>query len=543
MHIVCIGGESTACHSAEEIGAKAANLARMAALGLAVPPAFVLPVGLCADIVAGRTLSEHRLRDGLKEGIAFLERTTGRRFGDHARPLLVSVRSGAARSMPGMLDTVLNVGCTTRAVRGLIRSTGRPRLAWDCRRRFLESYGETVLGLDPALFAARIAGLTAEEGVANDRALDSEALERLAGEEQALIESGDDRWLEDAEEQLEHAARAVYRSWMSERAQTYRRLQKLEHLAGTAVTVQAMVFGNSGPSSGAGVAFSRDPSTGSAQPVIDLVLDAQGEDVVSGRRTADSGEMIARALPTLAADLGHVLTRLEREFGDVQDIEFTVEDGKLWILQARPAKRTPRAALRIAIDLVHEQLITPKQALERIADIDLASLVEVSLVSADDPAVAGIGASGGIAVGRAAFDSDGARQLAAAGDPVLLMRPDTSTADVAGFAVACGIVTSVGARTAHAALVARQMGKPCVVGCGGMKIDAAGERAELGKAAISAGDWVTIDGDSGKIFLGRREVLTKRPEAELAEIAKWRSELRGSAGRRRRSRERKSAAA
>ncbi|MTV17500.1 MULTISPECIES: PEP/pyruvate-binding domain-containing protein [Bradyrhizobium] len=541
MQIVCIGGESTVCHPAKEIGAKAANLARMATLGLAVPPAFVLPVGLCADIIGGRTLAERHLREGLKEGIAFLERATGRRFGHHGRPLLVSVRSGAARSMPGMLETVLNVGCTTRAVRGLVRSTGRPRLAWDCRRRFLERYAETVLGLDPAPFGARIAALTAEEGVASDRALDSEAIERLAGDEQALIEHGDDRWLEDADEQLEHAARAVYRSWMSERAQTYRRLQKLEHLPGTAVTVQAMVFGNGGLASGAGVAFSRDPSTGSAAPVVDLVLDAQGEDVVSGRRTADSAEMIAGALPALAADLGNVLTRLEREFGDVQDVEFTVEDGKLWILQTRPAKRTPRAALRIAIDLVHERLITPKQALERIADIDLASLVEISLVSADDPAVVGIGASGGIAVGRAVFDSDAARRLASSGDPVVLMRPDTSTADVAGFAVACGIVTSVGARTAHAALVARQMGRPCVVGCGGMTIDAAGEHAELGKSAISAGDWVTIDGDSGGIYLGRRETRTIRPEAELAEVARWRSELRESAGRRRRTR--KSAAA
>ncbi|MHC2254954.1 pyruvate,orthophosphate dikinase [Bradyrhizobium embrapense] len=541
MHIVCIGGGSTALHPAEEIGAKAANLARMAALGLAVPPAFVLPVGLCADIIGGRTAAERHLLDGLKEGIGFLERSTGRRFGDHRRPLLVSVRSGAARSMPGMLDTVLNVGCTTRAVRGLIRSTGRSRLAWDCRRRFLESYGEAVHGLDPAPFAARIAALTAEEGVANDRELDSEAIERLAGEELALIEGGDDCWLEDADEQLERAARAVYRSWMSERAQTYRRLQKLEHLAGTAVTVQAMVFGNGGLSSGAGVAFSRDPSTGSTQPVIDLVLDAQGEDVVSSRRTPDSGEMIARALPMLIADLGNVLTRLEHEFGDVQDVEFTVEDGKLWILQTRPAKRTPRAALRIAIDLVHDRLITPKQALDRLSDLDLASLEEVSLVSADDPIVAGIGASGGIAVGRAVFDSDAAQRLAAAGDPVILMRPDTSTADVAGFAVACGIVTRVGARTAHAALVARQMGKPCVVGCGGMTIDAASERAALGKAVISAGDWVTIDGDSGGIFLGRRETRTVRPETELAEVAKWRSEVRGAAVRRRRTR--KSAAA
>jgi pyruvate,orthophosphate dikinase len=529
MHIVRIGGEKTALHSATEIGAKAANLARMAALGLPVPPAFVLPVRLCADLIDNHAHAGRRLRDGLKEGIAFLESATGKRFGDHSRPLLVSVRSGAARSMPGMLETVLNVGCTTRAVRGLIRSTGRPRLAWDCRRRFLESFAETVLGLDLAPFAARISNLTADEGVATDRELDSEAVERLAADEQALIEEQDDGWLEGAEEQLERAARAVYQSWMSERAQTYRKLQGLEDLAGTAVTVQAMVFGNSGLSSGAGVAFSRDPSTGFARPMIDLVLDAQGEDVVSGRRTPDGEATVARALPSLAAELGDILQRLEREFRDVQDVEVTVENGKLWILQTRSAKRTPRAAVRIAIDLVHEELITQKEALERIAGVDLASLVEVSLCTADDPVITGIGASGGIAVGRAAFDSESAQHLAAAGDPVVLMRPDTSTADVAGFVVAAGIVTTVGARTAHAALVARQMGKPCVVGCLDMVVDAAAKRAQLGKSAISEGDWITIEGEGGKVYLGRRETIVTRPEAELAEIASWRSPDGGGA--------------
>ena len=524
MHIVRIGGEATEPHSADTIGAKAANLARMASLGLPVPPAFVLPVKLCAAIIDKDPHAERDLREGLKQGIAFLEGATGKRFGDNRQPLLVSVRSGAARSMPGMLDTVLNVGCTSIAVQGLIRSSGRPRLAWDCRRRFLESFGETVLGLEPAMFAARLAELTASEGVTSDRELDSEALERLAAEERSLIEErDDDGWLEDAMTQLESAARGVYRSWMSERAQSYRHLQNLDRLQGTAVTVQAMVFGNGGLSSGAGVAFSRDPSTGLPQPMIDLVLDAQGEDVVSGRRTPDTEETIARALPSIAAELSAILKRLETEFGDVQDVEFTIEDGKLWILQTRAAKRTPRAALRIAIDLVHQGLITPQQALERIAGIDLAALVQVALVSAGKPDMAGIGASGGIAVGRAAFSSESAERLAAAGEPVILMRPDTSTADVAGFAVAAGIVTSVGARTAHAALVARQMGKPCIVGCSRMAVDVAADRARLADTAISGSDWITIDGDSGNIYLGRRETVATRPEAELAEIANWRA--------------------
>lgn len=533
MHIVRIGGVSTEQHSAEVVGAKAANLARMAALGLPVPPAFVLPVKLCAAILDGDGHAERHLRDGLKDGIEFLENATGKRFGDRRHPLLVSVRSGAARSMPGMLDTVLNVGCTSTAVQGLIRVAGRPRLAWDCRRRFLESYGEAVLSLDPEPFAACLAELTASEGVASDRELDSEALERLAADEQALIEDGDDSWLEDAMVQLDSPARAVYRSWMSERAQAYRRIEKLDHLRGTAVMVQAMVFGNGGLASGAGVAFLRDPSTGKAQPMIDLVLDAQGEDVVSGRRTPDTEETFVRTLPAAAAELGDTLRRLEREFGDVQDVEFTIEDGKLWILQTRSAKRTPRAALRIAIDLVHEGLITRPEGLQRIEAIDPAALVQISLASADDPVTAGIGASGGIAVGRAAFCSESAQRLAAAGDPVILMRPDTSTADVAGFAVAAGIVTSVGARTAHAALVARQMGKPCVVGCGGMAIDVAAARAKLADTAISENDWITIDGDSGKLYLGQRDVIVAQPDTELDEVRRWREEADRERPRRR----------
>ncbi len=523
MAIVRIGGVSTELHSAEAIGAKAANLARMAALGLPVPPAFVLPVRLCAAIIAKDGHAERHLRDGLQQGIEFLENASGKRFGDHRRPLLVSVRSGAARSMPGMLDTVLDVGCTSKAVQGLIRSTGRPRLAWDCRRRFLESYAETVLGQDPAPLAACLAETITREDAASERELDSEALERLAADEQALIEDQDDGWLEDAANQLERAARAVYRSWTSERAQAYRQLQGLGDLRGTAVTVQAMVFGNGGLSSGAGVAFSRDPSTGLPRPMIDLVLDAQGEDVVSGRRTPDTEETMLRSLPKVAAELGDILKRLEGEFGDVQDVEFTIEDGKLWILQTRSAKRTPRAALKIAIDLVHEGLITKQEALARIAGIDLATLAGVSLVSAGEPAIAGIGASGGIAVGRAAFSSESAQRLSGAGDPVILLRPDTSTADVEGFAVAAGIVTSVGARTSHAALVARQMGKPCIVGCRQMTIDVAADRAQLAGTAVLGSDWITIDGDSGNIYPGRRETVVTRPEAELAEIAAWRS--------------------
>ena len=519
MQIVRIGDGPTQQVSAETVGVKAANLARMAALGLPVPPAFVLPVELCAAIVAGDADAERHLADGLREGIAFLESVSGKQFGERRRPLLVSVRSGAAQSMPGMLDTVLDVGCTAAAVRGLVRMTGNPRFAWDCRQRLLEGYATIVTGTDPAPLATHVREVMVEEGVASDRELDGEALERLAADYGALL--GADAPPDDPMAQLTRAARAVYRSWMSERAQTYRRLQHLEHLQGTAVTVQAMVFGNCGFSSAAGVAFSRDPSTGAARPVIEVLFGAQGEDVVAGRHTPETEEALARALPPVATQLRDILGQLEREFGDVQDVEFTIEDGRLYMLQTRTAKRTPRAALRIAIDLVHEGLITPAQALRRLDGIELDALSRQRLLGTHDPVARGIGASSGIASGRAAFDSAAAEQLTGCGDPVILVRPDTNTGDVAGFAVSAGIVTAVGGRTAHAALVARQMGKPCVVGCDRTAVDIARRRAQFASATVAEGEWISIDGDSGKVYLGRREVVTERPEDELAEVERW----------------------
>ena len=522
MQIVRIGDGSNKRHSADAVGAKASNLARMAALGLPVPPAFVLPVSLCAAIVDGDRHAKQKLSDGLTEGIAFLEAATGRKFGDRRRPLLVSVRSGAARSMPGMLDTVLDVGCTSDAAHGLVRMTGHPRFAWDCRRRFLESYVGVVLGADPAPFAERMAGLIAAEGADNAQALDSEAIERLAESYRELIENDDLAVPEDAMEQLETAAQAVYRSWTSDRARVYRRLQHLEDLHGTAVTVQAMVYGNRGLTSGAGVAFSRDPSTGAAQPVIDVLFESQGEDVVSGSRTPQTEQAIERTLPAVAAQLRQTLALLEREFGDVQDVEFTIEDGKLWILQTRSAKRTPQAALRFAIDFVKAGVLTPAQALKRLDGIDLDKLARRHFVDMHDPAAQATGASAGIAVGRAAFDSASAERLSAGGDPIILVRPDTSTADVAGFAASAGILTAVGGRTAHAALVARQMGKPCIVGCAALVVDAAGHSAKLGATPIEEGDWLSIDGEAGTIYLGRCDIVVERPDAELAEVERWR---------------------
>jgi pyruvate,orthophosphate dikinase len=516
----------------DEVGSKAANLARMAALGLPVPPAFVLPIEACADVAAAAGAAERPLGEALNEGIGYLESVTGTKFGDRRRPLLLSVRSGAAVSMPGMLNTVLNVGCTSAATRGLIRMTGNPRFAWDCRRRFLEGFAENVLGLDPSLFAAQVEEIA--RGVTSESDLDAEATERLAIAHDAAIAACGAEVPDDAIGSLIAAARAVCRSFWSERARTYRELQKLEHLKGTAVMVQAMVFGNRGRSCGSGVAFSRDPSTGKAEPVIDFLLDSQGEDIVSGRRTPRTEAVMQEAVPAIAALLRDVLSQLERHFGDVQDVEFTIQDEKLWILQTRAAKRTPRAALRFAVDFVHEGLVPPHEAMRRLQGLDRAALAINRFADTGHAAARGTGAAAGVAVGRAAFDSSAARRMAAESDPVILIRRDTTTADVAGFSASAGILTAAGGRTAHAALVARQMGKPCVVGCEALRIDERDSQAWLGDARIREGDWVSVDGGTGEVFLSQRKIVTELPEAELHELERWRADnaaARQSAGR------------
>lgn len=530
MEVVRIGGGWTRPREVAEIGAKAAGLIEMANLGLPVPPAFVLPIGFCASLNSHEQETTGTLREALADGIHFLEEARGLKFGDRRRPLLVSVRSGAARSMPGMMDTLLNVGCTQAATRGLIRASGNPRFAWDCRRRFLESYAETIPCMDAALLKSRIDEAMQAEGAASNRDLDCEALRRLAAEYEQAIADAEGRLEDDAMAQLVTAVRSVANSWGADRARAYRRMEKLEALPGTAVTIQAMVFGNRGLTSAAGVAFSRNPSTGEPEPMVDVLLDSQGEDVVSGRRTPETEARIGTALPAALADLRPAIARLERHYRDAQDVEFTIEEGRLWILQTRRAKRTALAALRIAIDLVREGVIDEGEALRRLEGIDFSQLVVSRFADPGETVARGVGASGGVAVGRAAFDSASAERLASCGDPVVLVRPDMSTDDVAGLAVSAGIVTAAGGRTAHAALVARQKGKPCVVACGSLSVDAPAHRASLAGASIEEGDWLSVDGDAGSIFLGRHAILNEKPERELAEVNHWRERAVSRAG-------------
>jgi len=514
---------------AEAVGSKAARLARINALGLAVPPAFVMPTHLCEGINRNDQVAGQTLNWGLREGIAQLETATGRRFGDNRSPLFVSVRSGAEKSMPGMLDTILNVGMNQDAVSGLIRLTGNPRLAWDSYRRFVQSYSQLVHGVGAADLGSVLYAVLREEDAVSEDELDCEALERLTAQfiDVTLRISGR-RPPEDPADQLEAAARAVYASWQSSRAREYRRINKLEGLVGTAVTVQTMVFGNSGSRSGAGVAFSRNPATGASELYVDFLFDAQGEDLVSGRRTPGDASLFAKWLPAVAEEVAEAAQRLERDFRDIQDIEFTVEDGRLYFLQTRDAGRTPRAALRIAVDMVREELITRAEALQRLEGVDLGHAGSARLKSDAAPLARATPASPGMASGRIALDSEAAKRLARDGEPVILIRREPSTDDVGAFAVAAGILTIAGGRTAHAAVVARQLGKVCLVGCRCLDIDERGRRITLAGCELAEGDWLSLDGESGVILRGRAEIVFEQPEAEMAEVGRWRAEAAAS---------------
>jgi len=511
-----LGGITT-----EVAGSKAAQLAQMMRLGLNVPPAFVVPTTFCGPVNANEPKALEGLRQGLQKGIAWLEQVTGRRFGDIRNPLLVSVRSGAPQSMPGMLQTILNLGLNGETVHGFIRAAGNPRLVWDSYRRFIQAYAEVVEGVSGADFGQRLTDMLKREGIVDTAALDPEALERLTAEFREIAERLSGRPLPaDPFEQLFAAARAVYRSWEGPRAREYRRLNKLDELAGTAVTVQMMVFGNCGGNSGAGVAFSRNPATGANELYVDFLFDAQGEDVVSGRRTPSNAARLAARLPQAAKQLEEGARRLDYEFHDAQDIEFTIENGKLYFLQTRTAKRTPRAALHIAVELVHEGAIDTQEALARLADIDLGHLGITRFAEPAQPIARAIPASSGVASGRVAFDCTRAKKFVDGGEPAILVRPETSTEDIEGYAVADGILTATGGRTAHAAVVARQLGKACLVGCQSLSFDEQYRDVMIGNERICEGDWLSLDGDTGEITLGKRIIVAERPP-ELDELEHW----------------------
>lgn len=502
-------------------GFKAHNLMRMAAMGLPVPQGFVLGTDWCGAIREdGGTKS--RLRGVLQSGIRDLERATGLEFGGARRPLLVSIRSGAPVSMPGMMETVLNVGLNETSLTGLLRLTGEHRLVWDSYRRLIQQFAEIVAKVPAAPFEAALGAALRRAGTDAARRLDFRALRDLARTYLALYREHTGRdFPQDPLEQLGAAAEAVFASWRSDKAAEYRRLNGLSDDLGTAVTVQRMVFGNSGGNSGAGVGFSRDPSTGENRPYLDWLAQAQGEDIVSGRRRIGPE---AQAPAWLAQKLAAVGTSLETAFKDAQEYEFTVENGQLFMLQTRTAKRTALAALRIAVEMAESGLIAPEEALRRLAAVDLDGIAMRRVKSAQPPLGKAIPAGTGVAQGPAAFSVQSALAFAERGTPAILMRQEIATADIAGIAAVAGILTAAGGRTSHAAVVARQMGKVCLVGCADLIVDERANQARLGERAIQEGDPVCLDGDAGAIYADTPEITSERPDALLARVEGWRKE-------------------
>ena len=523
------------------LGGKGANLAEMASIGLPVPPGFTISTDMCDRYYREGERIPDDVRDEIAGGIAHIEAVVGKRFGDPADPLLVSVRSGARVSMPGMMDTVLNLGLNDETVAGLAATSGDERFAWDSYRRFIQMYADVVMGVDHGLFEEALEIAKEDKGVHLDTDLDAEDWRRLVGHYKEIVaeELGRD-FPTDPHDQLWGAIGAVFGSWQSERAKVYRRLNDIPGDWGTAVNVQAMVFGNLGETSATGVAFTRDPSTGERAYYGEYLINAQGEDVVAGIRTPQYLTRAARekagakaasmeeALPEVYGQLAQVFETLERHYRDMQDIEFTVERGKLWMLQTRSGKRTAKAALKVAVDMANEGLITREEAVLRVDPAALDQLLHPTL----DPAAPreviakGLPASPGAACGKAVFDADTAEKWAEGGEKVILVRVETSPEDIHGMHAAQGILTARGGMTSHAAVVARGMGRPCVSGAGGLSIDYRAGLMRIGAREVKQGDVITLDGSTGEVMLG--EVPTVQPElvGDFGALMAWADAMR-----------------
>ncbi len=497
------------------LGGKGAGLAEMTRLGLPVPPGFTITTAACNHWFR----NAERYPDGLWEEVATalagVEAISGRRFGDAGNPLLFSVRSGAPASMPGMMDTVLNLGLNDRTVVGLAERTGRPHFAWDSYRRFVTMFGDVVLGIHYTRFA-RVTDDVCQGKEPTE--LPIEALKALVGRLQGVVTEHNGTFPQEPDEQLRLAVEAVFRSFNSQRARYYRKSHNIADDCGTAVNVQAMVFGNMGDKSATGVAFTRNPKTGARMFFGEWLPNAQGEDVVAGTHTPNpinrlggvaTGVTLDVAMPEVYAELEALQQRLERHLRDMQDIEFTIEEGRLWLLQTRNGKRTPAAAVQIVVDLVEEGLITEDEALRRVK----AGELELVLRPVLDPdakrktIARGLDASPGAASGKVVFHSEEAQELADKGESAILVRLETSPEDIQGMTVAKGILTARGGQTSHAAVVARGMGKPCVVGCTDILVDYGRQLFYAGDTVVRRGDWITIDGGTGEVFEGQIPTL------------------------------------
>ena len=515
------------------LGGKGAGLAEMTSAGLPVPPGFTITTEACNDYFANGEKLPDGLWDDVLEAVKEVERETGKGFGDAKNPLLVSVRSGAKFSMPGMMDTVLNLGLNEETLQGLVALTGNDRFGWDAYRRFIQMFGRIVMGVGGERFDEALDEAKHARGVEADTDLDANALREVTTKFKAIVREATGRdFPTDPYEQLDLAIKAVFGSWFGKRAFDYRREMKIADDLGTAVNVVTMVFGNMGDDSGTGVAFTRDPNTGAKELYGEYLTNAQGEDVVAGIRTAPKIAQMQQEMPDVYAEFKRIGERLEKHYRDVQDLEFTIERGRLYMLQTRSAKRTAAAAVKIAVDMVGEGVISKKEALNRIEPAHVDQLLRDQF----DPAALkqatriakGLNASPGAAVGKAVFNADRAAEQAAAGEKVVLVRIETSPDDFHGMAAAQGILTARGGATSHAAVVARQIGKPCVAGVHELLIDYGKREATAGSVTFKEGDPISVDGSTGEVYLGAVPTVSARFEdqPELRTVLGWADEVR-----------------
>ncbi len=523
------------------LGGKGANLAEMSSLGLPVPPGFTITTEVCTHFYDNKNSYPQELKDEVEKALAAVEKIVGAKFGEASNPLLVSVRSGARASMPGMMDTVLNLGLNDKTVLGLAKSSGDERFAWDSYRRFIQMYSNVVLDVGHHYFEEALELRKEDLGVQMDTDLKAEDWRAVVAEYKKLVEKRTGKpFPQEPREQLWGAVGAVFESWMNQRAITYRRLHSIPESWGTAVNVQAMVFGNMGEDCATGVAFTRDPSTGTNLFYGEYLVNAQGEDVVAGIRTPQhltvqgkeaqksDAPAMEEVMPEVFQQLDNVRKKLETHYCDMQDIEFTVQRGKLYMLQTRNGKRTAKAALKIAVDMVREGLIDKKQAVERIVPASLDQLLHPTLdPKAERKVIAkGLPASPGAASGKIVFTADEAEKQARGGEKVILVRRETSPEDIHGMHAAEGILTSTGGMTSHAAVVARGMGKPCVAGAGEVRIDAKAGTLSVRGTVVKAGEHITLDGGTGEIMLGIVPTVQPELSGDFAELMTWADEFR-----------------
>ncbi|WMW23384.1 pyruvate, phosphate dikinase [Methanolobus mangrovi] len=510
------------------LGGKGANLAEMANLGIPVPPGFTITTEVCL-LYLDKGVYPTEVIDQINNAILKLEKVTGKKFGNNENPLLISVRSGARVSMPGMMDTVLNLGLNDDTVAGLAKKTGNERFAYDSYRRFLTMFGDVVLDIQHHKFESALSEKKQKLGVVLDTDLNADALKGLVETFKSIIrdETGKD-FPQDPRKQLQMAIDAVFNSWNNQRAITYRRLNNIPGEWGTAVNVQSMVYGNMGETSGTGVAFTRDPATGDKRFFGEYLMNAQGEDVVAGIRTPESIVTLENTMPESYAKLEEIYKKLENHFSDMQDIEFTIEEGKLFMLQTRAGKRTAAAALKIAVDMVNEGLIDKRTALMRVSPEQIDRLLHPTIDSQAEYEVlaTGLPASPGAAVGKVVFTAEHAEEMAKNNEKVILVRTETSPEDIGGMDAAQGILTVRGGMTSHAAVVARGMGKPCVAGCGAVSIDMSSLTFTVCDVTVNEGDYVTLDGTTGALIIGEVDLITPTVSGELDVLLSWADEVR-----------------